>query len=84
LIFLGTIRQLDAQTTQLRQKCDEIHQKRRLEQENSSSSLHRMTLKANETVMKTWQIKHACDDLENQLKRIKSSHQHYGHDQDHS
>lgn len=61
-------------TANLRKKCDEIHIKRRLEQENAYPSLNRMTSRANETVMKTWQIHEACVQLESDIKRLKSSH----------
>jgi hypothetical protein len=60
-------------TAKLRQKCDEIHLKRRLEQENALPALNRMANKANETVMKTWQINHACEDLEQRIKRLRPS-----------
>ncbi len=68
------IRHIDSQTANLRKQCDAIHLKRRLEQENAAPSLYRMKTKANETVMKTWSIKQACDNLEYQIKRIKHEH----------
>jgi hypothetical protein len=60
-------------TAKLRKKCDEIHLKRRLEQENAFPTLSRMANRANETVMKSWHINHACEDLEQRIKRIKAS-----------
>lgn len=70
----GAVRQLDAMAASLRKRCDEIQTKRRLEQQNAYPTLNRMTIKSNETVMKTWQVYQACEQLESDIKRLKSSH----------
>lgn len=71
----GTARQIDTMTSNMRKKCDDIHVKRRLEQENVSPSLERMNTKINEHIFKSWQIKTACEDLENKIKKLKSSNE---------
>lgn len=65
----GTYKQLDALRTRTKRKCDEVNLSRKMEQEAALPSLSRMQARTNDKVMKTWQIKKACDDMEHALKK---------------
>mmetsp|Transcript_4509 Transcript_4509/g.6914 ORF Transcript_4509/g.6914 Transcript_4509/m.6914 type:complete len:213 (+) Transcript_4509:135-773(+) len=69
----GVLRQVNSLTTSVKRKCDEVNLERKTEQEGIAAALERMTTKTNDTLMKAWQIKKACDDLEAQNKRLRVS-----------
>jgi hypothetical protein len=56
----------------VKRSCEEINLSRKREQEAALPSLVRMENKTRDVLVKTWQIKKACDDLEHAVKKQRS------------
>jgi hypothetical protein len=61
----GIQKQIDYKVQGVKRKSDELNMVRKLEQERVQPALVNMTTKTDQTLMKTWTIQQACDDINN-------------------